>query len=279
MIDRRTFLTAATLAALVAIQGAGMFYALRSSSAAEAPYPQAEAPSIYRMGCDGWYHTAEVKPCRFGSVDAAHTLVLIGDSTSAQWFPALHTIFDRLDWQIVVLTKSYCPMVDAPIFYDRIGREYTECAEWRDAALDVVAEMRPDVVLVGTANHYAYTPAQWTQGTANVLRRLSDAAGEVRVIRSTPLLDGESVLLHDDVAAWQQEAMLGLPNVTELDMNPAVCPGGKCVRRTSAGERFRDDRHLATDFAAKLWPELYLRIKPPGHRHTPSTGSSLTPRQ
>lgn len=26
-------------------------------------------------------------------------------------------------------------MVDAPIFYARIGREYTECAQWRDAAL------------------------------------------------------------------------------------------------------------------------------------------------
>uniref|UniRef100_UPI002253BF9B acyltransferase family protein n=1 Tax=Dyella silvatica TaxID=2992128 RepID=UPI002253BF9B len=86
-----------------------------------------DSPVIYGMGCDDWYHSAEVKPCHFGAEQAQHTAVLIGDSIGAQWFPAINRTFDRPGWQLLVITKSACAMVDKPQFYVRIGREYVEC--------------------------------------------------------------------------------------------------------------------------------------------------------
>ena len=95
----------------------------------------ADAPAIYRMGCDDWYRSADVRACRFGDANAEHTAVLIGDSHVGQWFPAVRKVLDKPGWQLLVLTKSSCPMVDVPFFYARIGRDYTECSQWRAEAL------------------------------------------------------------------------------------------------------------------------------------------------
>ena len=105
-----------------------------------------DAPAIYAMGCDDWYRSATVRICSFGSEQAPRTAVLMGDSHVGQWFPAVRGALDA-HWRVLVITKSSCPMVDEPFFYTRIGREYTECAQWRDAALrQVLAEHGlPDV--------------------------------------------------------------------------------------------------------------------------------------
>lgn len=122
-----------------------------------------DAPIIYAMGCDDWYHSDRVRACVFGPADARHTAVLMGDSVGAQWFPAIAAIFNRPDWRLVVLTKSSCPMVDEPIFYPRIGREYTECATWRNRALQQVAAARPDVVILGSVQTADFTQTQRRQ--------------------------------------------------------------------------------------------------------------------
>lgn len=243
-----------------------------------------DAPAIYDMGCDDWYHSDRVRICAFGSTDATHTAVLMGDSHAAQWFPAATKVFDRPGWRLLVVTKSSCPMVDEPIFSPNIGREYTVCATWREHALNQVAALKPDVLLLGSAE-YGFTRTQWIDGTARVLDALSPTVGHIYILRDTPRLsfDGPNCLTQQanrpvrlglrrtcSVAAansdaervyrWLGYAAARFTNVSMLDMNQQVCPGGMCSAQQQGKVVFRDSQHLTGSFAATLWPVLAQKL-------------------
>ncbi|WIG56353.1 MAG: O-antigen acetylase [Rhodanobacteraceae bacterium] len=240
-----------------------------------------DAPVIYRMDCDDWYHSARVRFCSFGDPHARHTAVAMGDSVALQWFPAYARIFDKPGWRLLVITKSSCPMVDVPIFYPRIGREYTECSQWRADALREVAGLKPDVVIMGSTFTYDYTQSQWINGTKRVLDELAPAAVEVYVMRSSPTLpfDGPACVaprsrlyaaikgrsrctapahsaLGDSVFDWLRTASAGFRNVHVIDMTDAICPGATCRAEIRGEVVFRDDQHMTATFAASLAPEL-----------------------
>lgn len=263
-----------------------------------------DAPVIYRMGCDDWYHSARVQICSFGDPHAKHTAVAIGDSVALQWFPAYARVFDKPDWRLLVITKSSCPMVDVPIFYPRIGREYTECSQWRRDALRKVAALRPDIVIVGSTFTYDYTQSQWINGTKRVLDKLAPAAGEIYVMRSSPTLpfDGPAcvaprswlyaaikgqtlcttpahTILGDNVFGWLQTAAGGFRNVHVIDMTGAICPDDKCRAAIKGEIVFRDDQHMTATFAASLAPELAqtLGMRLPKTGVTQTADGSRTP--
>jgi peptidoglycan/LPS O-acetylase OafA/YrhL len=246
---------------------------------------RADLPTIYAQGCDDWYHSATLRVCAFGPADAPHTAVLLGDSVAAQWFPALATLFQRPGWRLLVLTKSSCPMVDAPLFYERIGRLYSECAQWRAEALHQLAGLKPELLVMGSAATYAFAPAQWRDGSARVLAALSPAAGHVYLLRGTPRipLDGPSCLAarawlggarfsadrcqgpaadaHDaQVDAWLSQASARFGNVSLLDLNALVCPGGRCQAERQGVVVFRDGQHLTASFVRTLAAALGQRL-------------------
>lgn len=226
-----------------------------------------DAPIIYSMGCDEWYHSASVKVCAFGNEQAQHTAVLLGDSHAGQWFPAVAKVFDRPDWRLLVITKSSCPMVDEPFFYDRIGKVYTVCAKWREDALTQIAKIKPDVLLFSSALVH-FSKSQWIHGTTEVLNKLSPVARHIFVIRDTPHLafDGPNCLashvsrpkwlnkwlpscqssFHDEYASkvyrWLQQVASHYANVRTVDMNAYICPHGVCKAIRDGTIVFRDSQ-------------------------------------
>ena len=244
-----------------------------------------DAPVIYAMGCDDWFHSADVHICEFGPSNAAHSVVLMGDSIAGQWFPAVAKAFDRPGWRLLVLTKSSCPMVDKPYFYARIGREYTECADWRANALRQVASMKPDVVIMSSFPTLALDKEQWIDGTSDVLRKISPDAGHVFLVRATPRLpfNGPDCLAarqwrpslldfssgcsaaaqsrqNADVYSWLTQSASGFANVTPLDMNDLVCPNGICAAEREDEVVFRDNEHMTASFAGSLGKDLALKM-------------------
>lgn len=113
-----------------------------------------DQPAIYSQGCDDWRFSDRVKLCSFGAANAAHTAMAIGDSIALQWFPAYAKLFDKPGWRLIVATKSSCPMVDAPYYYARIGREFSRCDRWRKALLAQIATIKPDIVVFGSTYTY-----------------------------------------------------------------------------------------------------------------------------
>ena len=243
---------------------------------------RANLPVIYPMGCDEWYYSPQVRICAFCDKDAAQTAVLIGDSIMGQWFPALFEAYNRPGWRLLVLTKSSCPMVDASFFYKRIGKEYTVCSRWREDALEALASIKPDVVFIGGASSYDFSESQWISGTQRVLSKITPVAKKVFLIRATHQLpfDGPGCLARrdwqpaflsipgecssvagsrreTDVFAWLKEAAKDFDNVTVIDLNPAVCPDGRCYAEMNGEVVFRDSQHLSLHFSETLSEALF----------------------
>lgn len=246
---------------------------------------QWNAPVIYSMGCDDWYHSARLKICIFGTANASHTAVAMGDSIALQWFPAIEKIFHRPGWRLVVITKSSCPMVADPIFYPRIGREYTECTEWRNRALKWLASSKPDIVILGSTYTYGYSKHQWITGTRTLLKKISTAAREVYLMRSTPTLPfyGPACLAprsklyrwlkgkdhctapahnpyFDHVYTWLETAAKPFHNVKTIDMTRSVCPHNLCRAQLNGMIVFRDNQHMTATFARSLASDLAKRL-------------------
>ncbi|MET3652544.1 acyltransferase family protein [Dyella japonica] len=258
---------------------------------------RSDTPAIYRKGCDDFYYSSAVKPCYFGPSSAPHTAVLMGDSIAGQWFPAVAEVFGKSDWRLVVLTKSSCPMVDESFFYARIGREYTECSEWRRNALAQLSELHPDMVLLSTVATDGFSQAQWVEGTSRVLGSIDHSASRILILRGTPRLpfDGLDCLAahqgrpkwlgarqscdapssdpHDElVLQWLQQASSRFTNVQIIDMNDRICPQGRCAAEMGGVIVFRDSQHMTASFAKSLAPELGRRI---GDLQTGTSHASL----
>ncbi|CAN7461328.1 acyltransferase family protein [Pseudoxanthomonas sp. LjRoot143] len=236
-------------------------------------------PVIYAMGCDDWYHSDKLVPCVFGDEAAPRTAVVIGDSIGLQWFPAYAEVFSRPQWKLIVLTKSSCPMVNRPIFNHRIGREFKECASWREKALDHIALLRPDVVVMGTTHTADFDKDAWVDGTSEVLARMAPVAGKVFIMRSTPLLPFSGAQCvqrispgaeidweraehecsapafdprNDEVDGWLRTAAHRWANTDVVDMNDAVCPEGICRAAQGHALVYRDNQHLDATFVSVL---------------------------
>lgn len=238
-------------------------------------------PVIYRMGCDTWYRSAEVTVCSYGADDATRTAVVMGDSVALQWFPALEAIYTRPGWRLLVVTKSACPMVDEPYFYPRIRREYTECAQWRASALERIAELSPEVLVIGSMQQYGFTEEQWREGTARVLGSLGEHARLIHVLRPTPTLPfdpdacvdtGARILLPWRCAASAEspESMAALRgisaavarfhNASLVDMNATVCPDGRCQAEREGRRVYYDSIHIDAKYAESLTETLAKKI-------------------
>ena len=262
------------------------YWASRSSMQLQYLEAQVDAPIIYSMDCDEWYHSDRLTPCAFGPNKPTHTAVLLGDSIAGQWFPAVSALFVGPDWRLIVLTKSACPMVDQLFFYPRIGREYTECGAWRKAALEEISRLKPDVVLMSSAGTYPFTQAQWTDGSVRVMQALSSTAGQVFVIRATPSLpfSGPDCLAQhaerpkwlrfgsncnaaaDDLSSNQVYASLhraskGFHNVQTVDIDDLICPAGVCSAERGGMIVFRDSQHMTATYAASLASGLKSKLQ------------------
>lgn len=233
-----------------------------------------KVPDIYAAGCDGWFNNDDVVACGFGDSRAPHTAVLIGDSIGTQWYPAIGEIFAQSGWRVLVFTKSACPIVNRPIYYERIQKTYEMCGRWRDKLLVELDQLRPAVTIIGSSATYEFEPDQWLEGSAEIFARLSVNSQQVLVIPGTPPFDaGSRACLRrasDEeavsvirarcrfgaadqpsvaVTSYLESASARWDNVQLLDLNDLICPDGYCYPLNESGVRvYRDSQHLDIAF-------------------------------
>ncbi len=245
-----------------------------------------DVPAIYNVpNCDTWYHSSEVQACHFGPENAAHTLVLFGDSVLAQWAPAFARIYlSQPDWRMIVFTKSACSASTVSYYYPRIKSPYTVCDAWRKKALEDIAAIHPDVVVMGST-HYGFTPAEWIGGTQKTLDTLSPSAGSVIMMSATPELgfNGLSCLAaqvnwpswlpelkhcraplapetQNSVVNLLKQAAKPYANVQVFDFRQAICPNETCHAKLGDHIVYRDGQHLTASFIESLAPALLKQL-------------------
>jgi len=242
-------------------------------------------PRVYRSGlnCDTGQFDTQLVPCPLGNKDGDRLAILLGDSVGAQWSPAIAEIFGSPDWQLFVLTKSACAIVDRTWFYKKAGGDYVVCTEWRNNVLDYIDQVEPDVVVIGSSAFYDFTAPDWIDGTRQILKRVAGSAHNVVVIPGAPRLsfDGPSCLedpwrfsfrLIDgqreceealtesqpaDVENYLRQSVQGFANVTVLGLGDLVCPDRRCAAQTPDGTAvYRDKQHITASFALSIVPEM-----------------------
>lgn len=126
--------------------------------------------------------------CRRGDRSGDRTLVLLGDSHARHWVPGLERYAKQHGWRAYYLAKQACT---AAIVANGNPRErrpsepWAACQQFRSWALDQVARLQPEVVVISTSTPaggiftqqgYADTPKQllapYRRGMTRLFRQL-----------------------------------------------------------------------------------------------------------
>jgi peptidoglycan/LPS O-acetylase OafA/YrhL len=253
---------------------------------------QASTPYAAMHGCHVAYGaTGPASGCVFGDATGRRTVVLLGDSHAAQWFPALSTLAVRERFRLVAWTKSGCPFAPAVnLFLPAIGRGYTECLAWQASVVRQLRALpRPALVILGRISTYlpqvrtadgdvpadGQAPLIWGAGMAAAVRTLEPLASRVVVLRDTPHAPSDVPAClswdpsnpatcsfprpadgHFDDAEVAAELDAGVPRGVYADPVPAVCPAAVCPAVVGDIVVYRDDNHLTAAFAATRWRQL-----------------------
>lgn len=225
-------------------------------------------------GCDTWYHSSDIQECRFGA-PSEKIAVLLGDSIASQWVSAVELVAKSNGWQLLLLTKSSCPMVAESFYNEKIKGTYTVCDDWRNKVLARLVAIKPDLVIVSMSSGYPYTYLQWQHGLHEVFTSLSQSSKRLVLLRENPpaffnvatclsrsIWRGESQVSRCSFDAYSTKSSLAfqaqkaelsnLKNAEVLDLTDEICPEEKCVPMRNGIVTYRDGGHLTNSFVTTL---------------------------
>lgn len=256
-----------------------------ADAARDYPLPYLDRCHVQQNG-----RSSATASCMYGDLTSSTTMVLFGDSHALSWFPAAVKVADRRGWRLQVLTMSACSPADIPSWNANYGRVSTECATWRQRALELIEAERPAIVLVAGTRGFATVDASgriltgdartsaWEAGMNRTLDRLVTSAPTVILIADVPLAAQDpptclaahpsSVLACSTPvsvavnAVWRAaERRSAAANLTDfIDPTTWVCPSSPCPAVIGHILVLRNTGHMSTVFAATLGGRLEAAI-------------------
>jgi peptidoglycan/LPS O-acetylase OafA/YrhL len=232
--------------------------------------------------CMAGYSDTQVKNCSFADVNSPVSMVLLGDSHAAQWFPAFESIAKKKSWRLFTLTKAACAPVEASYFYPALGRTYTECGQWLKNALHKIEQLRPVLTVVTSSDTYSFDDAEWKEAISPVLRSLSKSSQSVLILRDNPKPDFDmpdclarekwrpafissepcrfSYTSESDVYESLKLAAGQFSNVIVTDISRSICPAATCTGERDGIVIYSDGNHLTASFVNSLEPAITEQI-------------------
>lgn len=245
--------------------------------------PLRDVPRFYELGCTAPFLDARLRECVFGDANSSTTVVLLGDSHAAQWFPALERIANQNGWRLVTMIKTACPAASIRVFQTKLGREEQQCTLWRDAAIKRTLALDARAVIMASSTEYLrVSPEEWREGTRKMAETFSSSSVETIFMRDTPNAPFEvprclaraawrgsgdcslmrSQALEETVYGIEQEVARSLPQVWNVDLSDQICGPARCETVQSGKIIFRDRDHLTASYVESLAPALAARIVP-----------------
>lgn len=249
------------------------------------------AEDIPDLGKCQYFQINEDRPlCPRGDTDGDRTLVLIGDSHARQWVPALDELAQRYGYTAYFLIREGCPSSDVTPWMVG-GGPSTDCEAFQDWAREQVAEMQPDVVLLGSeANRRGFatddgelvddvpTMAQmYQEGMEREIDDLAPNTGRVIVIGDPP-----AVVTHPGRCLSERDATLSgclseedpvsltfidslrkaaaAKGVQFVETGSWFCWEGLCPAVVGDYIAHRDRTHISESYAGFLTDELEAQI-------------------
>jgi peptidoglycan/LPS O-acetylase OafA/YrhL len=241
----------------------------------EAP---ADKPAVFVNGCVRSWRDVGQAECVSGDPGSTTTVALVGDSHAAMWNPAFEQVAGQRHWRLRTLGKITCPLQDLPITSPYLGREYTECEQWRDEVLDRLHGQPPQLIVLSMSRRYgadfgftSYDPA-WLGSLTRLVTRLRGTGAAVLVLG--PIPDPHSVVptclsghLDDATACGQpratavndvgiaaEEAATRAGGGRYADITSLFCTDDRCPAIVGNDLVYRDDNHVTIEYAQALGP-------------------------
>lgn len=152
------------------------------------------------------YSTTSINPahCVFGDPTGTHSIVLVGDSHSAMWLPALDAVGQRIGWKVIDFNKVSCPAAVGTVFLKQLSRPYYECAKWINWVISEVNNvLKPNIFITTSETNYKMVKGgTYQQGLTRLLESITVPGVKKVVLGDMPYLaqDGPDCLaahMHD----------------------------------------------------------------------------------
>ncbi|MBZ4540209.1 acyltransferase [Mycobacterium avium subsp. hominissuis] len=246
--------------------------------------PLAQAPAdkaaVFVNGCVRSWRDVGQSECATGDTASPTTVALIGDSHAAMWNPAFEQLAGQRHWRLETLAKVTCPLAELHIVSPYLGREYTECEQWRAQIMARMNAEHPRLVVLDMSRRYgadfgftSYDPA-WIDTLGRTVAQLRGTGATVLVLGPAPdphssapvclsaHLDDvtacaptRSAAIDGDGVAAEQAATLGNGG-HYADLSDLFCTPDRCPLIVGNTLVFRDDNHVTTEYARLLAPVL-----------------------
>lgn len=246
--------------------------------------PVAEATAgqtaMYAGGCFRGANQSGQPECATGDTASSTTVALVGDSHAAMWEPAFRRVAEQRHWRLETLAKVTCPLQELPIRSPYLGREYTECEQWRAQISDRLKAEHPRLVVLDMSRRYgadfgfeSYDPA-WIDTLGRSVATLRSTGATVLVLGPAPDPHGSvpsclSAHLDDATACaptpsaaldgggiGAERAVTAGGGGQYADLTDLFCTPDRCPVIVGNALVFRDDNHVTTEYAQLLAPVM-----------------------
>jgi peptidoglycan/LPS O-acetylase OafA/YrhL len=249
-----------------------------SPSLADAP---GDKPSVFLNGCVRSWREVGQDECASGDPASPTTVALVGDSHAAMWSPAFEQIAGQRHWRLETLGKVTCPLQDlSPISSPYLGREYTECEQWRGQVMSRLRAERPRLIVLSMSRRYgadfgftSYDPA-WFDSLTRLVAQLRGVGSKVLVLGPIPdphstvptcvssHLDDATVcspqrsLAVNDGAIATEAAATTAGGGQYADITELFCTAQRCPVIVGDNLVYRDDNHVTIEYAQAVAPVI-----------------------
>ncbi|WP_420540840.1 acyltransferase family protein [Mycolicibacterium septicum] len=237
-------------------------------------------PEAFVNGCVLSWMAVAVPDCTSGDVNSATKVALIGDSHAGMWQPALETAAQQSHWRLDTFAKVTCPPMKLPILSPYLGREFTECKQWRADVLTRIAKERPALIVLDMVRRYGADfgfvsyDQTWLDGLTRLVSQLRGTGARVLVLGPVPdphttvptclsaHMDDASACAPDrpvavndkGIAAETAAVQAGGGQYARLDQY--FCTDRRCPVIVGNTLVFRDDNHITAEYAQLLSPVM-----------------------
>ncbi len=244
--------------------------------------PLVQAPddkaAVFVNGCVRSWRDVGQSECATGDTASPTTVALIGDSHAAMWNPAFEQLAEQRHWRLETLAKVTCPLQDLHILSPYLGREYTECEQWRAQIMDRMSAEHPRLIVLDMSRRYggdfgftSYDPA-WIDSLGRTVAQLRGTGATVLVLGPAPdphssaptclsaHLDDVSACTPTKPAALDGDGIAAEQAVTArsgghyADLTDMFCTPDRCPIIVGNTLVFRDDNHVTTEYAQLVAP-------------------------
>ena len=222
-------------------------------------------PLVYLNGCVQDLSHSTVIECAAGDPAGHKTVMLIGGSHTAHWFPAIDKLARERGWKVVTALKDACRFT---MVEDESAIGGSPCHEWNEALMYRLEQNPPDLVV--TTSTVSDGGGEFTpDGYVEQWQNLQALGVQVVGIRDTPRWMRDPVdclwVNPDDMSTCSvprsqildpidpASLRTDLPsNVTLIDVNNLICLGDSCPAVMGDTVVYWDLSHLSATFSASL---------------------------